>query len=764
MNHLRTLLFTLLIAVLAVVGCNNNPGQDGPPAQQAEADGQEAQEIDPLLRPFPRVEPPAEFPPHPRMYLNQAEIDELKAWIARDAELREYVDKFLEEMRKVAEKPELPGENPNNHHLARQANKLALAYVLTDEIEFAQAAADILTAWIDLFPTYKVAGFKGIATDSTLGEVQWAAAACAAYDLIYNAGVLSDEQKTALEQDVFKVSADVMFDCNHAYRSNWRIAGTGGVGLIGFCIGDRDLIDRALNGARDDQGRLIRDGFAQQMTWSQLADGIYYERSSGYTNICLLFYTWMLEPARHSGLDLWHMEFDAGLTDHELGRDYDRQFDATGPKSFKSYFDAICYRTFGDVSIAGIGNDGGGKLRRQFYWAPAWQAYGDPKYAWLFRRDLADDKPVGDPLELMYVTADMPAGEFSLASDARVGLTGEHTNACTLLPNGGFALLRQDASEDAVAVAVTFGDYANAHSHPDQLSICLYANGHLMVPEMKNHSYGHEGHIGWAKQTIAHNTVTVDEVSQYPQRDHNDVWVGDNKEKPAFGKLVLFRPGEELKAFRGLTDSVYEGVVLDRTIVLVDSVVVDFFRCRSADEHQYDLALHVDGGLAEASVEFGDIEDGPPSDHFGYNNLIDVRRAAVQGEPVKLTYHEPETDTTMHVTLLPDEPVELITALGFPNKQDHRRPALITRRTGTNVDFVNVMHFEGVGDVKAVERMTDLPDGLMGVRIVRTDGQADLVISADQLGAYTVAGQTFTGQVALIRTTGEATVLVDVAE
>ena len=761
MNCVPTLVLVSLVAVL-IVGCNNSPGQDGQPAQQAQADN-EADVIDPLLREFPRIEPPAEFPPHPRMYLNQTEIDELKAWIARDAELREYVDGFLADMRKVVAEPELPGDHKKNHDLARQANKLALAYVLTDEVEFAQAAADILTEWIDLFPTYKVAGFKGIATDSTLGEVQWAAAACAAYDLIYNAGVLTDQQKAALEQDVFKVSADVMFDCNHAYRSNWRIAGTGGVGLIGFCIGDRDLIDKALNGARDEEGRLVRDGFVQQMTWSQLADGIYYERSSGYTNICLLFYTWMLEPARHSGLDLWHMEFDTA-TGHELGRDYEQQFDASGPKTFKNYFDAICYRTFGDVSIAGIGNDHGGKLRRQFYWAPAWRAYGDPKYAWLFRRDLPEGKLVGDPLELMYLTADMPAGEFSLAEDARIGLTGQHTNACTLLPNGGFALLRQDASENAVAVAVTFGDYANAHSHPDQLSICVYADGHLMVPEMKNHSYGHEGHIGWAKQTIAHNTVTVDEISQYPQRDHDDVWVGDTKEKPAHGKLVLFHPGEELKVFRGLTDSVYDGVILDRTIVLVDSVVVDFYRCRSADEHQYDLALHVDGGLAETSMEFGAIEDGPPSDHFGYNNLIDVRRTTVPGEAVTLTYHEPETDTTMHVTLLPNEPLELIAALGFPNKEDHRRPALIARRTGTNVDFVRVMNFDSAGNVKAVERLTDLPEGLMGVRIERTDGQADMVISAEKPGAYTVAGQTFTGQVALIRNVAEVTVLVDVAE
>jgi oligo-alginate lyase len=738
---------TLVIAVLLIlVGCE--------PAQPT------TEYPDPFTRPFDRLEIPTEFPAHPRLFMNQPEIDELKAWIERDAELGKYVDNFLAEMREAAQEPMIPGEGVHNHHAAVQANKLALAYVLTDEIEFAEAAAKILVPWIDLFPTYKIAGFKGIATDSTLGEVQWAAAACAAYDFIYNAGVLTDQQKADLEQKVFRVSADVMFDCNHAFRSNWRIAATGGVGVVGFCIGDRDLIDKALHGARDEEGRLIRDGLVNQMTWSMFADGIYYERSASYTNICMLFYGWMLEPARHSGMDLWTWPFTGN--EYDLGVDADSQFDNTGPKVFTSYLDALCYRTFGNARIAGVGNDGGGMIQRQYFWATAWRANPNPKYAWLFNRGL-DGKIVGDPLELMHRSPDMPAGEFDLSADAKVGLTGQHTNACTLLPNGGFAILRQDGGEDAVGVALTYGQYVNAHSHPDQLSLTLYADGHIMAPDMKDHSYGHEGHIGWAKQTIAHNTVTVDEVSQYPQLDINDVWVGDTKEKPAYGKLVFFHPGEELKAFRGLTDSVYEGVVLDRTIALVDSVVVDFYRCRSGNEHQYDLALHVDGELGMTSVQLGDVEPTPPSEQLGYDKLVDVRRATTSGDQADLVYKVPDNGPTMRVALLPDGPAELITARGYPNKAGHRRNALITRRSGTDVDFINVMAFDAAGDV-TVERLADLSAGLLGVKITRANGQIDLIISADEPGTYTVAGQTFTAQLALMQDMNGATVLVDVAE
>ena len=101
---------TLVIAVLLVlIGCE--PIRSTP---------------DPYTCHFDRIEIPAEFPPHPRLFMDQAEIDELKVWIERDAKLREYVDGFLAEMRETAKDPKLPGEGVHNHHVAVQANKLAL--------------------------------------------------------------------------------------------------------------------------------------------------------------------------------------------------------------------------------------------------------------------------------------------------------------------------------------------------------------------------------------------------------------------------------------------------------------------------------------------------------------------------------------------------------------------------------------------------------------------------------------------------------------
>ena len=727
-----------LLLVLGVIGCKQ----------------------DPLYRPFKRIDAPTAFPAHPRVFLNEQEIAELKAWIKRDAELREYVDGFIAKMLNAADSPELPTlDKSRNLEIARQANRFALAYVLSDDLRLAEAAAAILRKYVEVFPEYPADLFKGKATDAALTEVQWAAPACAAYDLIYNSGVLSDADKAAIERDVFKASGEVMRLCNHAYRSNWRIAASSGIGVIGFCIGDRDLIDESINGFRDETGKLVRDGFVNQMYWSVLCDGTYYERSGGYTNAVFIFYTWFLEAARHSGVDLWHTAFEGGGP-YDFGVDKGKDFDRIEPKTFETYFDGYTRRMFGNAVMARVGNDGRGKPEAGFVWASAWRAYKDPRFAWVFHNILGKNS-VADPLDLMFMPPDIPPGEFEFAKDAIVGQTGRHINSCTLLPNGGFVILRQSGDVDAAAVALTYGDYVNAHCHPDQLSMALYADGLIISPDPKNHSYGDEGHTGWEKHTIAHNTVTVDEVSQYPQGTSEDAWVCvTDPNKPVFGKLVLFHPGKELKAVRTTCDNAYDGVVLDRTAVLVDSVVVDFYRCRSSEQRTYDLALHVEAELTQSSVVLSEAEEKPLSDKVGYRYITGVRRAAMADAPARFDYAA-KAGQSMQVTVLPDGAAELIAAKGYADKDGNRRSVLIVRKRGGDVNFASAKSFPAA-NVRGVSQLTGLPRGLMGVQIERAGGHTDIIVSAEKPGTYAVAGQKFTGQIALFRITdGSRAALVD---
>jgi len=228
---------------------------------------------------------------------------------------------------------------------------------------------------------------------------------------------------------------------------------------------------------------------------------------------------------------------------------------------------------------------------------------------------------------------------------------------------------------------------------------------------------------------------------------------------------VFFHAGRQLKAFRADSESVYEGVVLDRTVALVDSIIVDFFRCRSDQKHQYDFSLHVDGELADCSVQLGQPQAGPLSDAPGYNNITDSRHADLNGQ-AELTYHNDDGKSSLHLSLLPAGEVELITAVSNKSFEDLTNAAIIIRSNAESAGFVGVMSFGGEqGERISTRPVDDLPDGILGVEITRPDGTKHIVLSAETPGTFKYAGLKITGQLALLRVSPDgSTELIDTVE
>lgn len=729
----------------------------------------------------PRVEVPAELPAHPRLFWNNDEIAAFKNWMAQEPWVKKYIDDLTAELNKTVDAPRLPERNQSqNVEIAQQAHRYAIIYALTGDRRYAEAVAKIFRAYVEHFPSYPVAHLKGRATSSTLGECDWAINAASAYDLIYNSGVLSDRDKEAIEQEVLKPSGEVMRSCNHRFRSNWRGRAIAGVAAIGFCINNREMIEEAVNGHRDENGQVVRDGFVQHVAWSILADGVFYERSMHYHMYTAEAYAIIAEAARHSGVDLWNLEVPGHKLD--AGADMQRSFGQTGKKTVKAIFDSQFYEAFGDGTLVRLGNSYTDRLERTRCYERAWAAYRDLKYAWILSRPVKfirpiagggyiepDKKQVGvaavlpnegdidarrplSPLGIVWLAPETIEGKFSLEPDATIGITGRHENSCTLLPNGGITLLRQSAAADAVGVQMTYGDWGSCHTHPELLAIAIHARGKLIVPEVRYHHYGHADFLNWDRQTIAHNTVTVDQTSQYPQGDSDDRWIVERGGKQAFGHAVFFHPGEDMKAFRAKCEAAYDGVALDRTIVLVDDVLVDFYRCRSDEPHQYDYALHIDGQLEQTSVDLSEPQTGPLSDKLGYMHITGARRGLVDGAGAELEYDGGEDGPAMRLRLLSSGKTEVISGQGHADLKGRVKDVLILRQRGANVDFLDVMSFAGKAGPSA-RRLTDTPAGVLGVELTMPSGDVLLVLSADEPSKFDYAGQAIEGQLALLRHT-----------
>lgn len=698
-----------------------------------------------------RIAIPNTFPPHPRLFMNREEIEQLKAWADTEEWAKRRIEGFIRYNLQDAAKEYKP-DRQHNASIANKARYMAFAYALSGDERLARKIAEILLAYADVYPTYPVTGAKGRATSSTLHEAPWAINLATAYDFIYNSGALSDEDRARIEGNLFRPCAEVLRICNHRTKGNWRSWAIAGLGVVGFCIGEREYIEEALNGYRDRSGRLIRYGFAQQVAESILADGIFWERSLGYHFYALNALATLAEAARHSGVDLWHTEITGN--DEDAGADMERGWGRTGRKTLKMMFDAPFYYIFPDLSGAAIADSRTFHLRPSSLYEMAYRAYRDEKYAWLLNQR-KPHRPLYD-IDLMWFNPHLPPGRFDLNDDARFGLNGVHKNTCTLFPSAGYVILRQNATRDATCLLMTYGRYGSGHGHPDKLHISLYSRGKIIAPDPGSLGYDNPEHLTWANQTIAHNTVTVDEVSQYPQGMSNSIWAGEREGKPSVGRLIFFHPGKHLKAARATCDNAYEGVVLDRTVALVESYVIDIYRVRSEGKHQYDWAFHVDGKLSDVSLKLGKFP-GVLSPRRGYSHITDVRRGPMMDRSCDITYSISEK-YALHLTILPVPGGEIILGEGLKTREE-RMPMIIARAKAQNADFVALMRVDsGSGMELKLERLDEMPEGVIGLKVEKASGGWDYLVSAETPQRIRIAGREVYGQLILVRVDKEGRV------
>ena len=213
---------------------------------------------------------------------------------------------------------------------------------------------------------------------------------------------------------------------------------------------------------------------------------------------------------------------------------------------------------------------------------------------------------------------------------------------------GGIGILRAGPADSQQLLLMKYTSHGLSHGHYDKLHFLLYDGGREIVQD-----YGAVRFINvepkfggrylpetrsWAMQTIAHNTVTVDEQSHYQgtmavaERYHADP-VSFSASDPSFQVMTA------------RVDNAYSGVHMQRTMAMVtDSafvrpVVIDLFRVESAAEHQYDLPLYYMGHLIHASVKYtahtGEMR--PLGTQNGYQHLW-VEAEGKAASPVQLSW------------------------------------------------------------------------------------------------------------------------------
>ena len=187
-----------------------------------------------------------------------------------------------------------------------------------------------------------------------------------------------------------------------------------------------------------------------------------------------------------------------------------------------------------------------------------------------------------------------------------------------------------------------------SHGHYDKLSFALFEDGNEVVQdygmgrfvniEQKGGGNYLKENKTWARQTIAHNTLVQNETSQFKGKyDIGSKYHGN--------KYVFSIADENVQVASAKEENAYPGTKLHRTMVTIkdedydNPYVLDIMRVSSENSNQYDLPFYFLGHIMQTNFEYNKLsvpEVLGTSD--GYQHLYKEASASVKGENIKLNW------------------------------------------------------------------------------------------------------------------------------
>lgn len=582
-----------------------------------------------------------------------------------------------------------------HHGLAAAARDLGLVYQLTGEDAYAEKAREILLGYAERYldyPMHNIHGEEGRGAchvgPQPLTEAVWLIPLTQGFDCVYD--YLSREDRQTIADGVLLPAAELVKSyATHIHNIPcWENSAYGSVGIT---LGNEDLAAQAING---------EFGFRNQIAEGVNDDGQWYEGAWGYHYYTMSALQPLAVAAENVGIDLYSDRYLSmflapvrmmGPTGHLPA------FNDSGRASALGH-DAIYekgYAKWGlDELAMVITHNGRGKTLEALLWG-------------------ADEVPVSNPK--------LTSGLFGAS---------------------GIAILRTDAptaSEDTLPgvpsnyVALDFGPHGGGHGHPDKLGFVLYAAGRLVAPDPGSIAYGNPAHGGWYRQTLSHNTVVVDGVSQ----------------EPTEGELLFFASGDQMAMAGAQATEAYNGVTLRRMMALLPDGLLDVTLGLSDEEHQYDWAYHSRGELA-LEADLSALEEAPGKG--AYEWATDWRSAgALDGWSGAWTV---DADLTVRVAQQASSSAEIMTAVGRGNPPETRDPFVVSRVRAEEAAWATGLSW-GDSPQPQVELLRGTEDGeelplaeAVGVRMT-TDQTVAMLLTASG-GRATFGEVTLEGTAALV--------------
>lgn len=485
-------------------------------------------------------------------------------------------------------------------------------YKLTGDKKYAEFAGQAMLDYADVYPDW---GLHPAKKEQSPGRMFWQNLNESMFLLnvaqSYNAikETLTDEDRTKIETDLLRNMADFLSDgapetFNKVHNhGTWA---TAAVGLTGYAIGDDEYVEQALLGL-DKSGEA---GFIKQMDVLFSPDG-YYNEGPYYHRFALKPFVIFAQAVEQNDPERKIFEKRDGIlktaTYSLIHQNYGGLFfpinDAIKEKGIRTdellNAVAIVYDLTGDTGLLSIAAE-----QDTFVLTPE-------------SRTLSEDLAAGKATPFDYKSMRMGDGQNGT--------------------EGALDILRASADPNGLAVVAKNTSQGLGHGHFDKMGLLVYNAGHEILRDygaarFLNIEAKYGGHYlpennKYAKQTVAHNALVVDETSHF----NSDVTLG-NQHAPTLGRFVT---EDGLKATSAEISTAYPDVRIGRTIAMIEDaafsgpIIVDLVEGHAEGTHSYDLPFHYNGHLIDTNFELqaDPLSRSPLGTKNGYQYLWKVAEA-----------------------------------------------------------------------------------------------------------------------------------------
>lgn len=671
------------------------------------------------------------------------------------------------------------------------AENLAYAYSLTGDERYAEKASLILDAVAAIYP-YCDKGSWDYPSNPPSGRLDrpWYQVARVLvhlvdhYDQIFHSPSLDKpslapdlSRRRNIEDNMLRNGARY---CHEQSRegglNNGEADYVRGAMAAGICLGIPEYIHWAVDGPFGIHS-LLENNIGR--------DGTYYETSMNYSDHARSLYVTFAEPLINcrrepypEGLDLYgHPKFRAlmsllNLTFNCAG--HRPSFGDTAPDVSKIEAPPAPFDANDFMALARL-------------YSRSREASERKRLEPLLRRLAGDGmdellEKAPDPVWLLFHADTPPPGDGTLSGELEARLTGSG-----FLGQKGIGVLRTGTGENAQALLLRFGPSLN-HGHFDDLNFNYFAGGREITYDLGYDLASTHTQVGWAKQTISHNLVAVDETSQGTESG---------------GSLHLFADFPGLKLLEASSENSYRsrGVSLYRRLMALvatgeTSYLLDVFRVRGGRSHDYSIHFlgrltgvasaglggEMPGSLAGPGIDWGSrqLNDGdmegraaspywnpPPGNGYGF--LVKPRPLTAGGSWQADWEIDPERRVRLNVADIPGAEIFKAHAPGIRPRYPGA-DYIVIRRKGADLSsrFAAVIEpFSAEPAARDIRRLalhgpaSDVPAEALAVRLA--DGSTDIFYSSADDEIRTAGGLAFAGRFIHARVAKDRLLLVHMA-